>query len=93
MADSVESLTQIEPTEGGEPTGRTVVKVLANRHQLVVGIVTSSWTPRPLVTLEISGEAGAHPRRWYVPSNIGLQVSPSSDVSIRLRRTSGSERS
>ena len=37
-ADSVEDLTQVEPREGGTPSGRTVVRVLALPDALVIGI-------------------------------------------------------
>jgi len=36
--DSIASLTTVEPREGGTPVARTVVKVLASRDELVVGI-------------------------------------------------------
>ena len=35
---SIPDLTMIEPTEGGAPTGRTEVKVLANDRAIVIGI-------------------------------------------------------
>ena len=37
-ADSIADLTQIEPVEGGRPTGRTVVRVLASGDAIVVGV-------------------------------------------------------
>ena len=38
MADSIPNLTQIEPKEGSAPAARTVVRVLASRGELIVGI-------------------------------------------------------
>lgn len=57
VADSVESLTQIEPTEGGEPSGRTVVKVLADPHQLVLGIVAFDPDPAAIVAFATRRDA------------------------------------
>lgn len=37
-ADSIAGLTTIEPREGGVPVGRTVVKVLANPREIVIGL-------------------------------------------------------
>ena len=37
-ADSIAGLTQVEPHEGGQPAGRTVIQVLVNEHELVIGI-------------------------------------------------------
>jgi hypothetical protein len=38
-ADSIVDLTQVEPVEGGVPSARTVVKVLADADVLVIGVV------------------------------------------------------
>lgn len=38
-ADSISGFTQVTPVEGGVPSGRTVVKVLASRSELVFGVV------------------------------------------------------
>jgi hypothetical protein len=43
--DSVSSLTTIEPREGEVPTARTVIKVLANSRELVVG--ARCYDPNP----------------------------------------------
>jgi hypothetical protein len=37
-ADSIGSLTQIEPVEGAPPAGRTVVRVLADANAIIVGV-------------------------------------------------------
>ncbi len=36
--DSISNLITVEPREGGEPAGRTVVKILASARELVLGI-------------------------------------------------------
>src|SRR5712691_1109910 len=38
-AELIDTLIQIEPTEGAQATGRTVVRVLADRRSLVIGVV------------------------------------------------------
>lgn len=38
VADSIANLTQLEPEQGGVPTGRTVVRVLASADALIIGI-------------------------------------------------------
>ena len=37
-ADSITGLTQVEPREGGPTAGRTVIQVLVNEHELVIGV-------------------------------------------------------
>jgi len=37
-ADSIGDLTQVEPVEGGGPSGRTVVRVLATGDALIIGV-------------------------------------------------------
>ncbi len=49
-ADAIENLTTIEPIEGGVPTGRTIVKVLANRENIVIGIVCEDPDPGGIVS-------------------------------------------
>lgn len=57
QADSLANLTEIEPTEGGLPTGRTVVKVLADRHHLVFGIVAYDPDPSAIVAFHMRRDA------------------------------------
>src|SRR6185295_1272605 len=38
-ADPIDAFAQTEPAEGAAPTGRTTVRVLADRRALVIGIV------------------------------------------------------
>jgi hypothetical protein len=49
-ADSIADLTRIEPEVGGPTTGRTVVRVLADRTTLVVGVVCYDPNPGGIVS-------------------------------------------
>ena len=49
-ADSIADLTQIEPIEGGVPSGRTVVRVLALRDALVIGVRADDPDPARITT-------------------------------------------
>ena len=49
-ADSIPDLTMIEPTVGGPTTGRTVVRVLADRNVLVIGIACYDPDPSGIVS-------------------------------------------
>ena len=48
--DSIARLTTIEPREGGEPAGRTVVKVLASRDEIAIGIRCDDPQPAGIVS-------------------------------------------
>lgn len=56
FADSA-TLTQSEPVEGGQPAGRTVVRVLATSDALVIGIVASDPDPRAIVSFSKARDA------------------------------------
>ena len=56
-ADSIWNLTEIEPTEDGEPAGRTVVRALADDHQLVFGIVAHDPDPSRIVAHSVRRDA------------------------------------
>ncbi|MEJ2678384.1 MAG: DUF5916 domain-containing protein, partial [Gemmatimonadota bacterium] len=56
-ADSIAGLTQVEPEEGGRPTSRTVVRVLASADALVVGIVAYDPAPDRIVSHARSRDA------------------------------------
>lgn len=56
-ADSIATLTQTEPTEGGETTGRTVVKVLADEGQIVIGIIAYDPDPTAIVVFDTRRDA------------------------------------
>lgn len=49
-SDSVGNLITIEPREGGVPAARTVIKVLANPHELVVGARCYDPDPAAIVS-------------------------------------------
>ena len=46
-ADSIAGLTQVEPAEGGRPSGSTVVRVLTNPRFLIIGVTMT--LPRSLL--------------------------------------------
>ncbi len=48
-ADSIIHLTMIEPHPGGQPTARTVVRVLANRKSLYIGVMCYDPEPEKIV--------------------------------------------
>lgn len=50
LADSIADLQTIEPEEGGEPAGRTVVKVLASPTELVIGVLCRDTSPAGIVS-------------------------------------------
>lgn len=56
-ADSIADLTQTEPVEGGTPTGRTVVKVLANGGDVVIGIRADDPEPDRIVSYAMARDA------------------------------------
>jgi hypothetical protein len=56
-ADSVTGLTTIEPREGEVPTARTVIKVLANAHELVVGAHCYDPDPSGIVSYSKARDA------------------------------------
>lgn len=57
-ADSIDGLTQTEPVQGGTPTGRTVVKVLANGGEIVIGIRADDPDPDRIVSYAKARDAG-----------------------------------
>ena len=48
--DSISNLTMLEPTEGGVPTGRTVVRVLVTPTEIVMGIRCYDPDPSAIVS-------------------------------------------
>ena len=48
-ADSITDLVQLEPVQGGRPTGRTVVRVLARTDEIVIGVRADDPEPRRIV--------------------------------------------
>jgi Domain of unknown function (DUF5916) len=53
-ADSIAALTMTEPVEGGRTVGRTVVRVLANDRELVIGVVAYDPDPDGIVSFSKS---------------------------------------
>jgi Domain of unknown function (DUF5916) len=49
-ADSIATLTQIEPTQGSAPSARTIVRVLAGADAIVIGIRADDATPSGIVS-------------------------------------------
>lgn len=49
-ADSITDLVQVEPIEGGLPSGRTVVRVLANADEILFGLRADDPEPSRLVS-------------------------------------------
>ena len=49
-ADSISDLVQLEPVQGGVPTGRTVVRVMANTDEIVIGIRADDPEPSRIVS-------------------------------------------
>ncbi len=49
-ADSISSLTQTEPTQGGTSSGRTVVRILVNGDFIVIGIRAHDLEPDRIVS-------------------------------------------
>ncbi len=50
IADSITDLVQVEPIEGGPPSGRTVVRVLANADEIIFGVRADDPEPSRLVS-------------------------------------------
>lgn len=57
-ADSIADLTQIEPREGGVPSGRTVVRVLALPDALVFGVRADDPDPERITSFARQRDAG-----------------------------------
>jgi hypothetical protein len=49
-ADSIGSLTQTEPSQGGTPIGRTVIRILVNGEVVVIGIRADDPEPSRIVS-------------------------------------------
>jgi hypothetical protein len=58
LADSISALTQIEPTAGSAPTGRTIVRVVVDQGALVFGIRAENAPGIGLVAFARSRDAG-----------------------------------
>jgi hypothetical protein len=49
-ADSISNLITVEPEEGGTPAGRTVIRVLANAGDIVIGVRCDDSDPHGIVS-------------------------------------------
>lgn len=56
-ADSITNLVTIEPEEGGVPQGRTVVRVLADPNQIVIGVMCFDADPSGIVSFSKAPDA------------------------------------
>lgn len=56
-ADAVDTFTQTDPSEGAAPSGRTIVRVLAGRKALVIGIVCDDPDPSGIVSFSVRRDA------------------------------------
>ncbi len=57
QADSISGLTMIEPAEGGMPSNRTVVKVLADAGTLIIGVRCFDSAPDEIVAFSKARDA------------------------------------
>jgi uncharacterized protein DUF5916 len=49
-AESISNLITIEPQEGGVPVGKTIVKVLANTTEMIIGVLCNDPDPSGIVS-------------------------------------------
>ncbi len=56
-ADSISDLTEVEPQQGGRPSGRTVVRVLADDRAIIVGIMAHDADPSRIVSYAVQRDA------------------------------------
>jgi hypothetical protein len=56
-AEAIETLTMVEPVEGGVPSRRTVVRVLASERALVFGILCHHDDPDEIVSYSVERDA------------------------------------
>ena len=56
-ADSIGQLTQIEPTEGATPSGRTVVRVLADAATIIIGVRADDPEPNKITSFSRQRDA------------------------------------
>jgi hypothetical protein len=57
-AEATDALTQSDPTEGAQPSARTIVRVLADARALVIGIICEDSDPSGLVSFSVRRDAG-----------------------------------
>lgn len=59
-ADAVDNITMIDPVEGGVPSGRTVIRVLADTKTIVIGIDCEDPDPSGIVSYSVARDSGLH---------------------------------
>jgi hypothetical protein len=74
-ADSITGLTQVEPHEGAPTAGRTVIQVLVNEHELVIGVRADDPEPGAITAYSRQRDADLdsedHVRSCSTPSSTG----------------------
>jgi Domain of unknown function (DUF5916) len=56
-AEASDAFTQIDPTEGAAPSGRTVIRVLADAKAIAIGIVCDDPDPSGIVSFSVQRDA------------------------------------
>ncbi len=56
-ADSISNLTTVEPEEGGVPVGQTIIKVLANSKEILIGALCYDPEPAKIVSFSKARDA------------------------------------
>jgi len=57
-ADAIENLIMIDPMEGGEPTFRTEVRLLADEKDIVIGVICHDSDPGAIVSWSVARDSG-----------------------------------
>jgi hypothetical protein len=56
-ADAITTMRTIEPEEGGEPVGKTIVKILASPTEFVIGIICNDPDPSGIISFSKARDA------------------------------------
>ena len=56
-AESITNMRTIEPEEGGEPVGKTIVKVLASPTEIVIGLICNDPDPSGIISFSKARDA------------------------------------
>jgi len=56
--DAVDNITMIDPVEGGVPSGRTIIRVLADTKTIVIGIDCEDPDPSGIVSYSVARDSG-----------------------------------
>src|SRR5215204_614639 len=52
-AEKIDAFTQVDPIDGGPPTARTIVRVLAGPKALAIGVVCEDSAPKGIVSFSV----------------------------------------